>query len=81
MDHSNCPNIHPLTRTERRCLELIAMGCDDLEIGKQLILAPSEVKTVVSVATIKLGVKNRMAAVARATRFGILDPEKQTRDA
>lgn len=81
MDYSNCPTIHPLTRTERKCLELIATGHSDTDIGQQLILTQSEVRTIISVATIKLGVKNRMAAVARATRLGILEFENQTREA
>jgi len=81
MDYSNIAHVHPLTRTERKCLEFIASGYADAEIGKELILAPNEVKTVISVAMIKLGTKNRMSAVARATRLGILDLENQTRDA
>lgn len=78
MNYSGRPDFEPtelpiLTRTERRCLELIALGWNDDRIGAELVLTASEVRTIVSVAVSKLEVNNRMAAIAKATRLGMLE--------
>lgn len=73
MDQSNTPDIVPLTRTERKCLEYVAQGWNDKQIGRALTLTEAEVATVLNVAIRKLRTSNRMAAIAKATRLGLLE--------
>ncbi|MBW3097909.1 helix-turn-helix domain-containing protein [Pseudohoeflea coraliihabitans] len=62
-----------MTKTERRCLELLASGKTEAEIGQALTLSASEVDAILSVGMRKLGVGNRIAAVAKAGRLGLLE--------
>ena len=72
MDLSSNPGIVPLTRTETSCLNLIAGGYTDEEIGRQLTLSSDEVASVLNVVLRKLGSPNRMAAIGKAMRLGVI---------
>jgi Response regulator containing a CheY-like receiver domain and an HTH DNA-binding domain len=72
MDLSNGPGFLPLTRLEVKCLTHVSEGWHDTAIGKELTLTDREVAAVIDVAIKKLGVSNRMAAIAKATRLGLI---------
>lgn len=72
MDLSHNPGIAPLTRTETKCLQLIAEGYTEEEIGRQLTLSIDEAASVLNVVVIKLGSPNRMAAIGKAMRLGMI---------
>lgn len=76
MDFSNSPGIVPLTRTELKCLSYVAEGWSDTMIGKVLTLTDREVAAVIDVAMKKLGVSNRMSAIAKAARLGLIGQQK-----
>jgi DNA-binding NarL/FixJ family response regulator len=59
-----------LTGREKQILALVVMGLSNFEIGQKLYLAESTVKSHLSTAFAKLGVRSRNAATAM-----ILDPE------
>jgi DNA-binding NarL/FixJ family response regulator len=61
----------PLSSREKQVLGLVVMGFTNGEIGQQLYLAESTIKSHLSSAFSKLGVRSRKEAVAL-----ILDPEE-----
>lgn len=65
----------PLSAHELRVLELIAEGLTNPEIGKQLYVTASTVKTQVGSMMRKLGARDRANLVALAFRRGILAVE------
>ncbi len=62
-----------LTSREHEILALMASGLNTNEIGKQLFVAPSTVKTHVGHVYEKLEVSDRAACVAKAMRLGLLE--------
>ncbi|MEV0600372.1 response regulator transcription factor [Streptomyces sp. NPDC050315] len=60
-----------LTDREREVLRLIATGCGNHEIARQLYLSEKTVRNHVSVILTKLGLNNRAAVVARARDAGL----------
>ena len=60
----------PLTAREREVLALISQGMTNKQIGEVLDLRPGTVRTHVEHVLVKLGVKTRAAAAARAVRTG-----------
>lgn len=78
MNMSNHPGVVPLTRTELKCLALVSEGSTDEVIGRELTLSKKEVSQVMLVSLKKLGVSNRMAAIAKATRLGLIGLENQS---
>jgi DNA-binding NarL/FixJ family response regulator len=64
-----------LTERERRVLALMADGCGNAEIATTLFISPSTVKSHVSSVLAKLGVGNRVQAVVRAHRDGLLEEQ------
>jgi len=62
-----------LTRRERDVLELAAQGCTSHEIGAQLYVSETTVKTHLGNLYTKLGVSSRAAAVAQAIKRGLVE--------
>jgi pimeloyl-ACP methyl ester carboxylesterase/DNA-binding CsgD family transcriptional regulator len=63
---------HDLTRRETEVLGLVASGLSDREIAERLVLSPHTVHRHVANVRTKLGLPTRAAAVAAATRRGLL---------
>jgi DNA-binding NarL/FixJ family response regulator len=61
-----------LSKREREVLELVAAGETNSEIASHLHLSPHTVKEYASSAYRKLGVRNRLEAVTRADKLGLL---------
>jgi two-component system response regulator DesR len=61
-----------LSRREREVLRLVATGETNSEIAAHLHLSPHTVKEYASSAYRKLGVRNRLEAVTRADKLGLL---------
>jgi pimeloyl-ACP methyl ester carboxylesterase/DNA-binding CsgD family transcriptional regulator len=70
--HAQHPGEHDLTRRETEVLGLIASGLSDREIAERLVLSPHTVHRHVANVRTKLGLPTRAAAVAVATRRGLL---------
>ena len=62
----------PLSDREREILACVARGLGDREIAEQLVLSPHTVHRHVANIRRKLGSPSRTAAVAEATRLGLL---------
>ncbi len=62
-----------LTPREREVLQLISEGLSAPDIGKQIHLSPTTVKSHLHKLYEKLGVSDRAAAVAEAMRRGLLE--------
>jgi DNA-binding NarL/FixJ family response regulator len=62
-----------LSERETAVLRLVAEGCTNAEIGRQLFIGESTVKTYLLRVFGKLGVADRTAAVTNAMRFGLLE--------
>jgi DNA-binding NarL/FixJ family response regulator len=65
----------PLTRREREVLALVGAGLSNAEIGAALHLGVTTVKTHVSAAMDKLGLRNRVQAAVTAHRMGLVDDD------
>jgi len=63
---------NPLSAREIEILKLVASGKSNKEIADILVIAEGTVKNHLSNILSKLGVKDRMQAVFKATEFGIL---------
>jgi predicted ATPase/DNA-binding CsgD family transcriptional regulator/uncharacterized protein HemY len=66
------PLIEPLTPRERELLRLLAAGLSYREIAEQLTIAVGSVKSHSHNIYAKLGVRNRVQAIARAAELGLL---------
>ncbi|HUR78583.1 MAG TPA: response regulator transcription factor [Acidimicrobiales bacterium] len=66
------PTVESLSARELEVLRLVAQGRSNPQIGKELFVAASTVKTHLDRAYAKLGVNDRAAAVARAKDLKIL---------
>ncbi len=62
-----------LTAREREILRLVADGLSAPDIGREIHLSPTTVKTHLHTLYEKLGVSDRAAAVAEAMRRGLLE--------
>jgi LuxR family maltose regulon positive regulatory protein len=69
------PLIEPLSERELEVLHLMARGDSNQEIAEKLVIAIVTVKRHVTHIFEKLGVNNRMQAVARARSLGLLTDE------
>jgi DNA-binding CsgD family transcriptional regulator len=63
---------HGLTRREREVIELLAVGRSDQEIAGALFISPKTVGHHVSAILTKIGVTNRMQAVAARSVAGLV---------
>jgi DNA-binding CsgD family transcriptional regulator len=66
------PDGEDLTERETEILTLVAAGLSDREIAERLVLSPHTVHRHVANVRTKLGLPTRAAAVAAATRRGLL---------
>jgi DNA-binding CsgD family transcriptional regulator len=64
-----------VTLGERRVLQHVAMGLSNEQIAARLFVAPSTVRKHLENAYRKLGVTNRLAAVARFQGQAVADPD------
>ena len=69
------PLIEPLSERELEVLRLVAQGDSNQEIAEMLVIALDTVKRHVTHIFEKLGVNNRVQAVARARALGLLSDE------
>jgi len=67
------PLIEALTPREMQVLALMAEGLTNLQIGQQLGITESTIKSHVSTIIAELGVASRTEAVALALRHGLVD--------
>lgn len=70
--HAQPSGEQDLTKRETEVLALIASGLSDREIAERLLLSPHTVHRHVANVRTKLGLPTRAAAVAAATRRGLL---------
>jgi LuxR family maltose regulon positive regulatory protein len=63
----------PLTEREAEVLRLVAAGLTNREIAEQLVISAETVKKHSGNIYSKLGVGNRIQAVARARELGVLE--------
>jgi DNA-binding CsgD family transcriptional regulator len=64
-----------VTLGERRVLQHVAMGLSNEQIAARLFVAPSTVRKHLENAYRKLGVTNRLSAVARFQGQAVADPD------
>jgi DNA-binding CsgD family transcriptional regulator/tetratricopeptide (TPR) repeat protein len=68
-----------VTARELEVLRLLAAGLQNAEIAANLVVSQKTVDHHVSAILRKLSVRNRVAAVAEATRLGLMAPEGSSR--
>lgn len=70
--HDRPPASDELSARELDVLRLVAQGCSDAQIAERLFLSPHTVHRHIANVRTKLRVPSRAAAVAHATRHGLL---------
>lgn len=71
---TSTPQVDELTSRERDTLLALARGLSNAEIAKELFVSPETVKTHVSKILMKLGLRDRIAAVIWAYEHGLVSP-------
>jgi DNA-binding NarL/FixJ family response regulator len=66
--------VDPLTDREVEVLRLVASGANNPEIAAQLYLSERTVKGHISAIFLKLGARDRAAAIIRAYDAGVVTP-------
>ncbi len=69
-----------LTRREAEILQLLADGRSNREIAECLFIGERTIESHLERIYAKLGVRRRLAAIAAATRLGLLGPEPDQRE-
>jgi DNA-binding NarL/FixJ family response regulator len=64
-----------LTERERSVIQLVAQGCSNQEIAKELVISEKTVKTHVSNILSKLHLQDRTQLAIYAIRKGLVDPD------
>jgi LuxR family maltose regulon positive regulatory protein len=72
-DSANMALIEPLTERELEILQLLSNGLSNSEIGQKLYVAVGTVKAHTSHIYSKLGVRNRVEAIARGRELSLLN--------
>ena len=72
------PLVEPLSKRELEVLRLVAAGLSNREIGDELVVAVSTVKSHINHIHGKLGVRSRTQALARANELNLLFPQNPT---
>jgi DNA-binding NarL/FixJ family response regulator len=67
------PGLEELTSREAEVFRLIVDGCSNAEIGEQLFISDTTVKTHVTHVLQKLGLRDRVQAVVLAYRTGLFE--------
>jgi predicted ATPase/DNA-binding CsgD family transcriptional regulator len=78
--HGDTMEIDLLTTREVQILALIAKGRTNREIADQLVLSVETIKWYNKRAYQKLGVRNRVQAVKKAAKWGLLDKGRTTKE-
>ena len=68
----NVTGFSPLTNLELSCIRRCADGRNDAEIAVEYALAATEVTSLLSIVRMKLKCPNRLSAIAKAARLGLL---------
>ena len=74
------PELEELTTREHEILRLIAQGLSNAEIGEQLYIGETTVKTHVTHVLQKLSLRDRVQAVVFAYQSGVAEPDGATDD-